>query len=376
MPDRTTLWGAIERQRLRTAGLIGTLLIIWLVGASVAGVLALAGIDALGVSIPQVSLSARLAAMQAGLPLNAAVSALAALVVGVIHVAVTSRRSVLPLLISLGARPVGREEHASLVSALNDMALAAGVRPVPTLYVIDDHRAINAFVLWRRHHPAVIVVTSGLVERCDVSLQRVVFANLVSRVTSGGAVWATDLFRIMSPIRGVVTRLDGLRARALDNSSSISLVWIFFFAVGLFEILTGRLGINVVSWGLFLTTLAASFVCIGVTLHSLDFAYLGAYRRMVLSSDADSVMLLKDPEQAVAALKAVLSEPTWIVGGWRLLYMSYVEADLPRVFWQASDLDDTRLAHLSVLAFPAQRDTIRPLPILGVSQIHARGSDA
>jgi len=87
-------------------------------------------------------------------------------------------------------------------------------------------------------------------------------------------------------------------------------------------------------------------------------------------------MLLKDPEQAAAALKTVTSETTWLREGWRYLYLTYVDADAPSLFGHPSQVDSSRISHLSTLAFPAQADTIRLLPLRPASEPGASGCDA
>ena len=115
-----------------------SLLAVWVAGASVSGLLVLAAVDSLGVVTPRTSLSARLAVVLDGLPQQAAIAALCSILLGVAYIAVTTRQSVLPHLISIDARPVALGEYPDAVSALHDMALAAGIRPAPRLYVIPD----------------------------------------------------------------------------------------------------------------------------------------------------------------------------------------------------------------------------------------------
>jgi hypothetical protein len=281
-----------------------------------------------------------------------------------VYVAVITRRSVLPHLISIDARQVGTGEQADTVCALRDMSIAAGISSVPRLFVVPDAVSFNAFVMGRTPELPVIVVTSALAERTGLELKRAVFANLLARFRDGGVRWTTDLFMVMAPIRTLLAQVHVVSSRVLDEMQMVIAWLIVVFAVGLFEFLSGTLGVNVVGLGLLLLAVTLSAVCFITTLYALDRSYRGAYRRLVYSADADGVMLLKDPEMAVGALKAVLGETTWMIGGWRYLYLTYADAGYPITVDGVSELDRARLGHLSALAFPAQSDGIPPLPLL------------
>ncbi len=131
MAFRTTLWQAIERQRLRRAGMLGTLLAIWVLGASLSVLCMLVAVESLVVSAPRSSVDARLLVALEGLPQQSVIAVLFSVLSGVIYVTVTTRLSVLPHLISIGARPATSDEQPDTVTALRDMAIAAGVSLVP-----------------------------------------------------------------------------------------------------------------------------------------------------------------------------------------------------------------------------------------------------
>ena len=71
------------------------------------------------------------------------------------------------------ARPATREENAHLVNSIEGLAIAAGI-PVPPIYIIDDS-APNAFATGRDPNHAVIVVTTGILEKLNrVELEGVI----------------------------------------------------------------------------------------------------------------------------------------------------------------------------------------------------------
>ena len=380
MAAHTTLWQAIERQRRRRAGMLVTLMALWVVGASVSILWMLAAVNWLTATAPVASTSARLMVVLGGLPHQAVIAALISASSGVIYVALTARLSVLPHLISIGARPVPLGEHRDTVSALRDVAIAAGVSPVPRLYVIPDRVALNAFVMGRTTDAPVIAMTEALVDRGDLRLKRAVFANLVARFRHDGVRWTTDLFKVMQPIRVLLactSRLGNDVRNLLARQELLVAAVIWLFAVWTYGNVTGAFGVNhVASLGFVLLAATLSVTCMLATLYALDMSYRGAHRRLIYSSDADGVMLLKDPEQAAAALKTVTSETTWLREGWRYLYLTYVDADAPSLFGHPAKVDSSRISHLSALAFPAQADTIRLLPLRRASEPGASGYEA
>ncbi len=245
--------------------------------------------------------------------------------------------------------------------------------------MIPDHVALNAFVMGRTTEAPVIAVTQALVERGDLRLKRAVFANLLARFRYDGVRWTTDLFKVMQPVRAMLATVNsaGGQVRDLfDHDERIVGVVIALFAFWTYENVTGNFGIDLVSLGLVLLAATLIAACMLTTLYALDRSYRGAHRRLIYSSDADGVMLLKDPELAAAALKTVTGETTWLREGWRYLYLTYVDADLPKLDGHPSKIDGSRIHHLSALASPAQADTIRPLPLLPASVAIAATQDA
>lgn len=196
---------------------------------------------------------------------------------------------------TLRARVTNRGELADVKSVLKDMAIAAGFRHSPQLYVIEERR-VNAFALGRTHDNAVIGVTTGFAERLTPDEQRAAFANLMARICSLDIRVATAVSALMGPVwaardwdlkRAHETsfehREDPETAAALAMARSgrggaVPVVpW--FIAQGVFVLVT-----EILSWW------------------HLETAWTASEK-----ADAEGMLLLKDPRSMLSALRSVLN---------------------------------------------------------------------
>lgn len=79
-----------------------------------------------------------------------------------------------------GARPATREEFFDLYNTVENLAITAGL-PRPKIYVIADP-APNAFATGRNQEHAVVVVTTGLLERLNQTELEGVVAHELSHI--------------------------------------------------------------------------------------------------------------------------------------------------------------------------------------------------
>jgi len=198
------------------------------------------------------------------------------------------------LLKTLCARVTNKGELADVKSILKDMAIAAGFRHSPQLYLIEERR-VNAFALGRSHENAVIGVTTGFAERLTPDEQRAVFANLMARICSLDVRVATAVSVLMGPVwaardwdlkraheTSLEHREDAETAAALalaknGRAGAVPVVpW--FIAQGIFVLVT-----EILSWWHRETAWTASE-----------------------KADAEGMLLLKDPRSMLSALKTVL----------------------------------------------------------------------
>jgi len=78
------------------------------------------------------------------------------------------------------ARPVSKEEYPYLYNVVEGLAIAAGI-PKPRCYVIDD-TAPNAFASGRNPENAVVVVTTGLLQKLNRAELEGVIAHELSHI--------------------------------------------------------------------------------------------------------------------------------------------------------------------------------------------------
>lgn len=95
-----------------------------------------------------------------------------------------------------------REAAPELHSAIDDMAIAAGVT-VPIRVLVLDTNAVNAFALGTTRSRPVIGVTRGLLEQMTVEEERAVVATLIARITAGDIMFGTALAALMGPLKAV-----------------------------------------------------------------------------------------------------------------------------------------------------------------------------
>lgn len=104
-----------------------------------------------------------------------------------------------------GAREANRKDHFDLFTVTENLAISAGI-PKPKLYVIDD-TAMNAFATGRDPQHAVVVATTGIIQKLDRRELEGVIAHELSHIKNfdirlmlivtvlvGSVVYVTDWF--------------------------------------------------------------------------------------------------------------------------------------------------------------------------------------
>jgi Zn-dependent protease with chaperone function len=109
----------------------------------------------------------------------------------------------------LGARAPAPHEHPRLANLAEGLSAATGT-PAPRL-LLKDSPAANAAVFGRTDHGAVMVVTTGLLERLDVVGLEGVLAHLYTRWRSGrprvDTLFAHVAGTVYAPLPGLAARL-------------------------------------------------------------------------------------------------------------------------------------------------------------------------
>lgn len=107
------------------------------------------------------------------------------------------------------ARPADRKRDFDFFTVAENLAIASGI-PKPKLYVIDD-TAMNAFATGRDPAHAVVVATSGILDRLDRTELEGVIAHELSHIKN----YDTRLMAIVAVLVGTVAFLADMFMRTL-----------------------------------------------------------------------------------------------------------------------------------------------------------------
>jgi Zn-dependent protease with chaperone function len=200
-----------------------------------------------------------------------------------------------------GALPAQGGTLPDTESVLRDMAIAAGLRASPHLWLIEDCDRINAFAIGLDEGKTVVGVTRGFAERLSADDQRAAFANLTARVKAGDTLWATVLSAIMGPIWA--QREDQLRkVEPLEEPSWGEALTGGVLVKGARDDPEGILGAFLLGF-------------LGVVLTELLMAgHERAAMATAEKADAEGMLLLKDPQEMLAALDHVLQANNTVPG--------------------------------------------------------------
>lgn len=108
-----------------------------------------------------------------------------------------------------GARPADRRRDFDFFTVAENLAIAAGI-PKPKLYVIDDS-AMNAFATGRDPQHAVVVATSGILERLERRELEGVIAHELSHIKN----FDTRLMAVVAVLAGTIAFLADMFMRSL-----------------------------------------------------------------------------------------------------------------------------------------------------------------
>ncbi len=117
------------------------------------------------------------------------------------------------VLATTGARPATKQENAHLVNTVDGLAIAAGI-PAPRIYVLDSPD-INAFATGRNPQNAVVVVTTGIMERLNRQELEGVVAHEMSHILNYDIRFAT----LIAVLVGMVSIISQMFLRSMWFSS-------------------------------------------------------------------------------------------------------------------------------------------------------------
>jgi heat shock protein HtpX len=214
------------------------------------------------------------------------VTAVIAIVVGVLYLAMASSFSVKAILKSARARdpnPMVREERL-LVQVVEEMAIAAQI-PMPKVYV-QESNDINAFATGRKPEEGIVCVTTGALRDLNREELEGVIAHEMSHIKNYDirvTTYAIALIGIIAMLGEIVFRMmffGGLRGGGGDSKGGLPMLVIFLVSLVL----------------VILAPLLSRMV------------YLAISRKREYLADATGAHLTRNPEGLANALEKILND--------------------------------------------------------------------
>ena len=180
------------------------------------------------------------------------------------------------------ARPVTKEEFFDLFTVTENLAIAAGI-PMPKLYVIDD-ASPNAFATGRDPKHAVVVATTGLLQRLERSELEGVIAHELSHVKNYDILVST----VTAVLVGTIALVADWVMRSLwwggdsDNKNKNPIMFVVLIIA------------------LILTPIVATLIQLAVS------------RRREYLADASGALLTRYPDGLARALEKIASYPAGV----------------------------------------------------------------
>lgn len=183
-----------------------------------------------------------------------------------------------------GAKPANKEEYFDFYTVTENLAIAAGL-PMPKLYVIPDP-APNAFATGRDPKHAVVVATTGILQRLDRRELEGVIAHELSHIKNYDIL----LMSIVSILVGMVAFISDWLMRGFW--------WRGFSGEGEKEKERAN-GVMVVFFIIFLIVmpLIATLIQLAIS------------RRREFLADASAALLTRYPEGLARALEKISNDP-------------------------------------------------------------------
>jgi heat shock protein HtpX len=193
------------------------------------------------------------------------------------------------ILSMLGAKVADKTKYARFVNSVQELSIAAGI-PVPKAYVINDS-ALNAFATGKEPETASITATTGLLEKLNREELEGVIAHEMSHIKN----YDIRFMMLAVVLAGLITLLSDFLLRTFlytnrrksSNSKSSGGIEIVFIIVGLF--------------------LAILSPIIGKIIQ------LAVSRQREYLADANSVVLTRNPNGIINALKKISKDPDPLV---------------------------------------------------------------
>ncbi|HUR61326.1 MAG TPA: M48 family metalloprotease [Candidatus Thermoplasmatota archaeon] len=205
-----------------------------------------------------------------------------ALVIGLVYLGIASSTGVDTILRAARARPANpavREEKL-LIYAVEEMAIAAGIHPIPKVYVQEDDD-INAFATGRDYKEAIVCATTGALNSLTQEELQGVIGHELSHIRNQDIKVTTYAIALI----GLIAMLGEIMFRSMLFGG-------------------GRRGGSREGGGLLLI-FAIVFIILAPILSKM--VYFAISRRREYLADASGAELTRNPEGLAAALEKIAS---------------------------------------------------------------------
>jgi Zn-dependent protease with chaperone function len=217
------------------------------------------------------------------------------------------------------------KDAPTVAAALSDMMLAAGLSSKPRLMLLDtDEPSINAFALGTSRSKSVIGVTRGFLESLTPDEQRAVIATLSARIATGDIWFATALAALMGPLKAVrEARPSGETMKAVGDGCGSTGGCGDVSGCGdgcggcadlgdAGDLGKGCAGALVIV-AFFILVALLTYIAVVCAAWIVTLWGRALHRTAYEKADAEGMLLLKDPEPMLSALRKV-SESSTAVG--------------------------------------------------------------
>lgn len=219
-----------------------------------------------------------------------------------------------------------RGAHRELVRAVEEMAIAGGLPEPPALLLLDVP-SVNACAIGATRKSPVVGVTRGLLETLTPDEQQAVVATLIARITRGDIMVGTALAALMGPLKYLRQINKGAKAAGKEAADSgVAAGCSDGCAMGALDGCLDADGCldggdadgcgGAIAVVLFIALVAIlTWVAITVAAWLVTFWGRALHRTGFEKADAEGMLLLRDPQPMLSALRKAISSSNEVADG-------------------------------------------------------------
>lgn len=209
--------------------------------------------------------------------------------------------------------------HPALVRAVEEMAIAGGL-PEPPALLLFNIRSVNACAIGAGRKRPIVGVTRGLLDSFTQDEQQAVVATLIARITRGDIMVGTALAALMGPLKYLRQIRKQAKAGAeiaeagADAGCGDGCAWASFDGCGDLGDGDGCGGAIVI---ILFVALVAILTWVAITVAAWLVTIWGRalHRTGLEKADAEGMLLLRDPQPMLSALRKAISSSNQIADG-------------------------------------------------------------